>query len=71
MMRVNCFVQVQQRLGHWHVWSTLGRPNGLHMYLDIKEPEQVCVSVSVGGWVRVCMCMCGAPSVGQTACTCT
>ena len=41
MMRVNCFVQVQQRLGHWHVWSTLGRPNGLHMYLDIKEPEQV------------------------------
>ncbi|KAF5832617.1 hypothetical protein DUNSADRAFT_11434 [Dunaliella salina] len=32
--------QVQQRLGHWHVWTTLARPNGLHMYLDIKEPEQ-------------------------------
>jgi len=37
---------------HAYVWCTLGRPNGLHMILDIKEPVQVCVGGGkVGGLV--------------------
>eukprot|EP00798_Chlamydomonas_sp_ICE-L_P001749 gene1749-33158_t len=29
-----------QRLGHWHCWTTLGRPYGLTFYFDLTEPEQ-------------------------------
>ncbi|GFH09282.1 uncharacterized protein HaLaN_04391, partial [Haematococcus lacustris] len=28
------------RLGFWHVWGVLGRPYGLHWYLDLTDPEQ-------------------------------
>ena len=33
-------MQVIQRLGQWHVWTTLGRPQGLHFFLDLTNPEQ-------------------------------
>jgi len=33
--------QAQQRLGHWFVWTTIAKPFGLHMYLDITDPQQV------------------------------
>ena len=36
----NSPVQVIQRLGQWHVWTTLGRPQGLHFFLDLTDPEQ-------------------------------
>ena len=27
-------------MGQWHVWTTLGKPQGLHFYLDLTIPEQ-------------------------------
>ena len=27
-------------MGPWHVWTTLGKPHGLHFYLDLAIPEQ-------------------------------
>lgn len=33
-------MQVTQRLGYWHVWSTLGDAHGLHFSLDLSDPEQ-------------------------------
>ena len=38
--RRNSLSQVTRRLGPWHVWTTLGRPHGLHFYLDLTDPEQ-------------------------------
>jgi hypothetical protein len=32
--------QVMNRLGHWHVWSTLQSPENLHFYLEMTDPEQ-------------------------------
>ena len=33
-------MQLLSRLGHKHVWATLGRPQGLLFYLDASDPEQ-------------------------------
>ena len=27
-------------MGPWHVWTTLGKPYGLHFFLDLAIPEQ-------------------------------
>lgn len=32
--------QVMNRLGHWHVWSTLQNPENLHFFLELTDPEQ-------------------------------
>ncbi|GAX72927.1 hypothetical protein CEUSTIGMA_g382.t1 [Chlamydomonas eustigma] len=32
--------QVLNRLGYWHVWTTIGYPQNLHFYLDLTDPEQ-------------------------------
>ena len=33
-------MQVMYRLGHWHVWTVLGRPHGLHFFVNLTDPEQ-------------------------------
>jgi hypothetical protein len=40
-------VQVLIRLGYWHVWTTLGRPQSLHFYLDLTDQEQKDVAKDV------------------------
>ena len=32
--------QVMNRLGHMHVWNTIQRPENLHFYLELTDPEQ-------------------------------
>ncbi|GAX83706.1 hypothetical protein CEUSTIGMA_g11131.t1 [Chlamydomonas eustigma] len=39
--------QVLIRLGYWHVWTTLGRPQSLHFYLDLTDQEQKDVAKDV------------------------
>ncbi|KAG1665958.1 hypothetical protein FOA52_003182 [Chlamydomonas sp. UWO 241] len=31
---------IKYRLGPWHVWMTLARPQGLHFYIDMTDTEQ-------------------------------
>lgn len=38
-------------LGSYHVWSSLGAPDGLHFRLDLTQPEQREVAREV---VKVC-----------------
>ncbi len=43
-------------LGSYHVWSSLGAPDGLHFRLDLTQPEQRDVArevVKVGGMASV------------------
>jgi hypothetical protein len=45
--------QVMHRLGTAYVWSSLGRPDGLHFRLDLTLSEQRDVArevVKVGSW---------------------
>jgi hypothetical protein len=50
-------------LGSYHVWSSLGAPDGLHFRLDLTQPEQRDVAREV---VKVCQagCLCGMDTMG-------
>lgn len=44
-------------LGSYHVWASLGAPDGLHFRLDLTQPEQRDVArevVKVCGWIGWC-----------------